>query len=81
MTTACNMSSRSYHYIVVHVSHVVDIHRDLCRVAVIPRGAGRGHRVLTWLAVWGELKIGAVWLPVTTKYQEYKLNKDNAEKS
>lgn len=60
------MSSCPYHHVVVHVSHVVDVHGDLRGVAVVPRGAGRRPRVFTWLAAWGELEIGAVWLPVNT---------------
>lgn len=65
------VSPCSYHHIVVHVPQLVDIHGALCSAAVAPRGAGGRHWALTWLAAWGELKVGAVWLPVKTQQQGY----------
>lgn len=63
----CEMNSFSYHNILVHVSHMIDIHGDLCSAVVVPRVAGRRHWLFTWLAAWGELKIGTVWLSVNTQ--------------
>lgn len=64
----CNICSCSYHHIVIQVPQVVDVHGALGGAAVGPRVAGGGHWALTWLAAWGELKVGTVWLPVKRQH-------------
>lgn len=66
-TNQTSTETRSYHHVVVDVPHLVDVHGDLSSAAVAPRGAGRRQWTLSWLAAWGELKVGAVWLPVNTQ--------------
>ena len=51
----------SYHDIVVHVPHMVDVHADLRAVV---GHTGGGGRAVPWVTTRGEFKVGAVWFPV-----------------
>lgn len=53
----------SYHHIVIHVPHVVDVHGNFSSTAPVPRSTCRRYWTLT---SWGELIIGTVGLPVDT---------------
>lgn len=59
----CKSALASYHDVVVHVSHVVDVHADFSAVA----GQAAGSHTVPRVSCLRKLKICAVWLAVITQ--------------